>query len=172
VGEIRDEETAATALQASQTGHLVLATIHSNSNASALVRLLDLGITPLLLSSGLSLIVSQRLVRVLCRNCKIPAELSQSQIHNFRKRGINYRNIFQANGCKKCSETGYRGRAAIFDIMVFDNQLKASIANNELLITQLKEDGDKKGKSNMQKQGLKKVVSGITSLEELKRVVG
>jgi len=172
VGEIRDEETAGIALQASQTGHLVLATIHSNSNASALVRLLDLGITPLLLSSGLSLIVSQRLLRRLCNDCKVPAELSQSQIHDFHRKGINYKNIFQADGCDKCRQTGYYGRTAIFDILVLDDKLKASIANNKLSPTQMRKDGDKKGMSNLQKQGLRMVVSGITGLEELKRVVG
>jgi len=172
VGEIRDEETAGIALQASQTGHLVLATIHSSSNASSLVRLLDLGVTRLLISSGLNLIISQRLLRRLCKNCKIPAELSQNQIYDFRRKGINYKNIFQANGCDQCNGTGYYGRTAIFDILLLDNKLKAGIANNELTVIQLRRDGDKKGKSNLQKQGLRKVVSGITSLEELKRVVG
>ena len=172
VGEIRDEETAGIALRASQTGHLVLATIHSDSNASALVRLLDLGVSALLLSSGLDLIVSQRLVRRLCKNCKIPAELTQSQIHELRRRGINYKNIFQANGCDRCSGTGYRGRIGVFDILPLDSKLKADIANNELSIAELRKTGDKKGKSNLKKQGLKKVVSGLTSLEELKRVIG
>jgi len=172
VGEVRDEETAGTALRASQTGHLVLATVHSNSSASALIRLLDLGVTPLLLSSGLDIIISQRLVRRLCENCKVPAEISQSQIYDFRRRGINYKNIFQANGCKRCNETGYYGRTAIFDILILDNNLKANIANNTLSIELLRKEGDKRGKSNLQKQGLKKVVSGITSLEELKRAVG
>jgi len=152
VGEIRDEETAGTALRAAQTGHLVLATIHSESNASALIRLLDLGVTPL--------------------DCKVPAEISKSQMYDFRRRGINHRKMFQSNGCERCHETGYYGRTAIFDILVLDNKLKASIANNELSIVQLRTEGDKRGKSNLQKQGLKKVVSGITSLEELKRVVG
>jgi len=172
VGEIRDEETAAIALRASQTGHLVLATIHSDTNASALIRLLDLGVTPLLLSSGLNLIVSQRLLRRLCSKCKIPAELSQSQIYEFNKKGINYENIFQAEGCKRCHETGYRGRTGIFDMLVLDDRLKAKIANNVLSLTQLRQDGDKKGKSNLWKQGLRMVVSGITSFEELKRVAG
>ena len=172
VGEVRDEETAATALRASQTGHLVLATVHSDSNASALVRLLDLGVTPLLLSSGLNLVISQRLLRRLCSRCKVPAQLTQSQIHDFRKRGVNYKNIFHAKGCERCRDTGYYGRIAIFDILVLDNQLKTQIANNQLSVVHLKKDGEKKGKSNLRKQGLKKVVSGVTSLEELKRVAG
>ena len=172
IGEIRDEETAAIALQASQTGHLVLATIHSDSPASALVRLLDLGVTPLLLSSGLNFIVSQRLLRRLCSNCKMHAELSQAQIHDFHRKKINYKNIFQAQGCEQCRGTGYRGRIAIFDILVLDDALKASIASNQLSITQLRKEGSKRGKSNLQKEGLRKVVSGITSFEELKRVAG
>ena len=172
VGEIRDEETAGIALRAAQTGHLVLATIHSNSNASALIRLLDLGVSSLLLAEGLSLLVSQRLFRVLCNNCKVPAELSAVQIRDFAQRKVNYKNICQPKGCEKCYGTGYRGRSAIFDILALDDKLKASIADNKLLITQLREEGDKRGQSNMQKQGLRKVVTGVTSLDEIKRVLG
>lgn len=172
VGEIRDEETAAIGLRASQTGHLVLATVHSDTNASALIRLLDLGVTPLLLSSGLDVIVGQRLLRRLCNNCKIPAELSQSQIYDFHRKGINHKYMFQAGGCDQCNDTGHHGRIGIFDILVIDDRLKARIANNELSVSSLREDGEKKGKSNLSKQGLRLVVSGITSLEELKRVVG
>jgi len=172
VGEIRDEETAGIALRASQTGHLVLATIHSDTNATALIRLLDLGVSPLLLSSGLSVMASQRLLRRLCSNCKRPAELSPSQMRDFVKKGINYKCILQAEGCKQCDGTGYRGRTGIFDIMVLDAKLKASIANNELSVSALREEGSKRGKSSLFKHGLKMVVSGMTSLEELKRVVG
>ena len=174
VGEIRDEETAKIALRAAQTGQLILATIHSNSTAGALIRLLDLGVTPLLLSAGLNLIVSLRLVRKLCNNCKTPAEVTAIQGHEFRKRGINYRNIFQAAeyGCDQCGETGYHGRTAIFDILLIDEKLRDNITGNRLSIAQLRKEGDKRGKSNLQKQGLKTVVSGITSFEELKRVLG
>jgi len=172
IGEIRDEETAGIALRASQTGHLVLATIHSDSNASALVRLLDLGVSALLLSSGLSFLLSQRLVRILCSNCKVAAELNQSQIVELRKKKINYSRIFQAAGCDKCHGTGYYGRTAVFDILLFDDKLKAGIAHDQSLIGQLRKEGDIRGKSNLQKQGLRLVVSGITSLEELKRVIG
>jgi len=172
VGEIRDEETANIALRASQTGHLVLATIHTNSNASAMVRLLDLGVSSLLMSSGLRLILSQRLLRKLCDECKVPAQLTPNQIHDFQRQKINYTNIFQARGCDACYGTGYRGRTAICDIWLFDDKLKAAVVHNELLMTEMRTDGDKKGRSSLRKQGLKKVVTGITSLEELKRVVG
>jgi type II secretory ATPase GspE/PulE/Tfp pilus assembly ATPase PilB-like protein len=172
VGEIRDEETAEIALRASQTGHLVLATIHCDSNATALVRLLDLGISPLLLSSGLSLLSSQRLLRKLCTYCSQPAQLSQDLIHKFKKKGIEYTNIFEATGCKHCDDTGYSGRTAVCDLLVITDQLKADIAKNKMSIDELRTDGKKKDKSHMRKEGLKKVASGITSLEELKRVVG
>jgi type II secretory ATPase GspE/PulE/Tfp pilus assembly ATPase PilB-like protein len=172
VGEIRDEETAEIALRASQTGHLVLATIHCGSNATALVRLLDLGVSPLLLSSGLTLLVSQRLVRQLCDHCKKPAQLTPGQIQYFRSKGMDYTNVFQAGGCETCNGTGYLGRTAICDLLMVTGQLKSDLANNEALIAELKAEGDKKGKSGFSKQGLEKVMAGITSPEELARVLG
>jgi type IV pilus assembly protein PilB len=172
VGEIRDEETAEIALRASQTGHLVLATIHCDSNTTALVRLIDLGISPLLLSSGLSLLSSQRLLRRLCTHCKEPAELSEELIQKFERKGITCNNIFQATGCKRCDETGYSGRTAICDLLVISDELKSNIANNENSIAEFRTKGIKTDKSHMRKEALKKVAAGITSLEELKRVVG
>jgi type II secretory ATPase GspE/PulE/Tfp pilus assembly ATPase PilB-like protein len=172
VGEIRDEETASIALRASQTGHLVLATIHSHSNASALIRLLDLGVSPMLVGSGLSVMVSQRLLRSLCDNCKQPAQLSSAQIEAFRRKGMDYRNIYTAKGCDRCGNTGYYERMAIFDIIVVDDKLKNALVNNRLPITEMKNEGDQRGKSNLYKEGLRKVFSGITSLEELERVIG
>jgi len=172
VGEIRDEETAVIALQAAQTGHLVLATIHSNSTASSLIRLMDLSVTPLMMATGLNLIISQRLMRRLCTYCKTPAKLTSSQIKDFEKRKINYANICQAVGCENCYGTGYYGRVGIYDLLILDEQLKASITGNTLPITQLRNEGDQRGKSNLQKQGLLKVVTGVSSLDELARVVG
>jgi type II secretory ATPase GspE/PulE/Tfp pilus assembly ATPase PilB-like protein len=172
VGEIRDEETAAIALRASQTGHLVLATVHSDTNATSLIRLLDLGVTPLLLSSGLSVLICQRLLRRLCTKCKRPAELSEGRIREFQARGINCENIYEAEGCKHCHETGYRGRIGVYDILALDDRLKSRIADSELSIDALRKDGDKKGVSNLKKEGLRLLVSGVTSLKELKRVVG
>ncbi|HCO95297.1 MAG TPA: type II secretion system protein GspE [Phycisphaerales bacterium] len=172
IGEIRDEETAEIALRASQTGHLVLATIHCDSNATALVRLLDLGVSPLLLSSGLSLLVSQRLLRRLCNHCKKPAQLSQNRIRKFERKGIDYTNIFDAAGCRHCDKTGYLGRTAVCDLMVITDQLKVDIAGNKAFIAEARNEVGKKDSSNLSRQALKKVISGITTLEELKRVVG
>lgn len=172
VGEIRDEETAQIALRASQTGHLVLATIHSNSNASALIRLLDLGVTPMMLSTGLSMLISQRLVRKLCEHCKRPANLTQRQILDYQRRSVDYSKLHEAAGCDMCRSTGYSGRIGIFDVMVIDDEIKNNILTNKLAIAQLRKEGDKRGKSNLQKEGIRAVVTGITSIEELRRVTG
>lgn len=172
VGEIRDEETAEIALRAAQTGHLVLATIHCDSNATAMIRLLDLGVSRLLLSSSLSLVMSQRLMRRLCERCKQPATLSDSQIVTFERKGIDHSNLFAPGRCKRCNRTGYTGRTAICDILVVDEKLKVEIANSESFVTTLRTEGAQKGRSSLRKHGLKKVVEGVTSLKELKRVVG
>ncbi|MHC4624009.1 MAG: GspE/PulE family protein [Planctomycetota bacterium] len=172
VGEIRDEETAGIALRASQTGHLVLATIHCDTNASALIRLLDLGVSHLLMASGLSVLVAQRLLRRLCDNCKVPAELSPAEIHDLQKKGIYHKDIYQPEGCDHCAETGYHSRVGVFDVLVMDEKSRERIAKGEISITSLRTEGEKRGKSNLYKQAVKLVVSGITSIEELKRVLG
>ncbi|MHC4395454.1 MAG: GspE/PulE family protein [Planctomycetota bacterium] len=171
VGEIRDSETADMALQASQTGHLVLATLHSSSNMAALVRLMDLGIKPLLLASALSIIVSQRLVRRLCENCKCPAELNDEQIARFKKKGINPEGIMTATGCDECYGTGYRGRMGILDVMRLDRDVKAKLADDKLSLGDLKKEGDEKGRSTLKQEGMRQVLAGITTLEEVKRVI-
>jgi type II secretory ATPase GspE/PulE/Tfp pilus assembly ATPase PilB-like protein len=157
-------------VQASQTGHLVLATLHSSSNIAALVRLIDLGIKPLLLASALSVIISQRLVRRLCAKCKSPAELTDEQIATLRQSGFDPDGIMQANGCKHCSGTGYRGRTAIVDILHLDDEIKTMLANDRLVPGELKMKGDKKSRSNLRREGLKKAAAGLTTLDEVKRV--
>jgi len=171
IGEIRDEETAAIALQASQTGHLVIATIHSNSNISALVRLLDLNIKPLLLSQALSMVVSQRLIRNLCSSCKSMETLSQDQIQKLGTRGVSYKNIFRASGCMDCDNTGYRGRKGIYDIMMIDEKVREAILSGKLNHQMITEYEQKNGKSNLKKEAMKKVLTGITTWQEVKRVV-
>ena len=171
VGEIRDEETAEIALRAAQTGHLVIATIHCDSNKTAIIRLLDLGISPLLLSSGLSLLASQRLMRKLCDHCKKPVELNDKSIQEFKKIGLTNPKIYTAAGCKHCYGTGYYDRTAACDIVEVTDELKNEIRNIES-----SSEGNTEQriqiKSKLKKEALKKVAVGITSLEELKRVIG
>jgi len=172
VGEIRDEETAEIALRAAQTGHLVFATLHCDSNSAAILRLLDLGVSPALLAAGLQLLVSQRLLRCLCDDCKVPAEFTPGQIKDLQMQKIDHRTIQASGGCEKCNETGYYGRTAVADITVITSQFRSSIAKNKDIIDDLKNIGAKLGSSNIKKQGLKKVASGITTLSELKRMLG
>ncbi len=173
VGEIRDEETAEIALRAAQTGHLVLATIHCDSNAAAVVRLLDLRVSPLLISSGLNLLISQRLVRCLCEHCRQPAKLSQNHVSELAKCQVDPRALYEAPGCDQCDGTGYYGRTAIADLTLIDDHFRAGITQNTAaLAEELRSSGNQKGRSSLHKQGLRKVVEGITSLSELKRVAG
>jgi type II secretory ATPase GspE/PulE/Tfp pilus assembly ATPase PilB-like protein len=169
VGEIRDEETASIALKASQTGHLVIATLHSSSNSATLVRLLDLGISPLLMASGLNLVISQRLVRKLCENCKAIASLSDAQIKALRQKNIDPADIYAPVGCNKCSGTGYKGRIGIFDPMVIDNEVKQKISEGKITVASTTKD-DEQMRNNLQKQAMKLVIAGVTSLDEIKKI--
>ncbi|MBN1764752.1 MAG: type II/IV secretion system protein [Sedimentisphaerales bacterium] len=171
VGEIRDEETATIALQASQTGHLVFATLHSNSNRSALVRLIDLGIKPMLLASGLDVIISQRLIRRLCPVCKRSANLSDTQITRLQSKGLDPSAVMEPRGCKECGWTGYRGRTGIFDVTVLDDTIKSQLLSSNLSLSEFRTDGKGLGRNNMEKQGIRLALAGITSLKEVKRVI-
>jgi len=169
VGEIRDEETASTALGASQTGHLVFATLHSSSNAAAVVRLMDLNIKPLLISSAVDLIISQRLVRKLCPECKAPDVLEGTEFEKFREKNVAGK-LMRATGCGVCGDTGYKGRIAIFDIMVLDDEIKSQILSPDFSVSKFKNVGDDRYRTNLKKQALRLALEGITSIEEVKRV--
>lgn len=170
VGEIRDAETAGMAVQAAQTGHLVMATLHASSNMAALVRMMDLNVRPLLLSSALSVIISQRLVRRLCDSCKGPAELTQSQMEYCLHNHLDQNKILKANGCGRCGGTGYYGRTAIMDVMYMDDKLRHMLVSNTLTPADMKQKGDKDFFSTLRRDGIQKVLDGITTLEEVKRV--
>jgi type II secretory ATPase GspE/PulE/Tfp pilus assembly ATPase PilB-like protein len=171
VGEIRDAETAGMAIQAAQTGHLVMATLHASSNMASLVRLMDLGVRPLLLASALNVIISQRLVRKLCDSCKGPAELTQSQMEYCAQNQLDTSQIFQPKGCGLCGGTGYFGRTAIMDIMYINDHIRTVLCNNTLTPGDLKQKGDKQFHNALRIMGMKKVMSAMTTLSEIKRVV-
>jgi type II secretory ATPase GspE/PulE/Tfp pilus assembly ATPase PilB-like protein len=170
VGEIRDAETAAMAVQAAQTGHLVMATLHASSNIGAMVRLMDLGVKPLLLSSALSVVISQRLLRCLCEYCKGPAELTQSQLDYCVKHDVSKEQILKANGCGHCSGTGYYGRTAMLDIMYMNDDLRTLLCNKQLTPGDMKKQGDNKFNSSLRKEGMSRVLAGQTTLKEIKRI--
>ena len=168
IGEIRDIETAQIAIQASLTGHLVLSTLHTNDAASAITRLIDMGIEPYLISSSVIAVMAQRLVRVICPQCKKPYS-HRSQSSDTEKMPAAGTQLYKGRGCDNCFETGYLGRTGIFELLVIDDDTK------ELIIKQqgthiIKEAAAKKGMSTLREDGLRKVLAGETTLEEVCRV--
>lgn len=171
VGEIRDRETAEIAVQASLTGHLVFSTLHTNDSASAITRLIDIGVEPFLISSSVLAVVAQRLVRVLCDNCKAPympdqAALAQLglSINDFPGHGV-----YQARGCPACLQTGYRGRIGIFEIMPMDKDIKSLILSTSDS-NQIKAQAVRNRMVTLRQDGVRKVMDGITTIEEVFRV--
>ena len=171
IGEIRDEETAQIAMQASHTGHLVLSSLHSNSNFSTIVRLMDLGIKPMLLASALDVIISQRLVRRLCENCKTQADLSLEQHRKLSSRGIDISKIMKPVGCRECNGTGYHGRIAIFDLLKLDTAIKERLFADGVSSGDVRQLGERIIKPGLRKEAMKHVFTGLTTFNEIKRVV-
>ncbi|MBE9504943.1 MAG: type II secretion system ATPase GspE [Proteobacteria bacterium] len=168
VGEIRDLETAEIAIQASLTGHLVLSTLHTNDAASAVTRLVDMGVESFLVSATLRAVIAQRLVRRICQNCKIkyspPEELLEELgISKSDRQGVTF---YRGAGCDQCSETGYRGRGAIYEILTISEPVRRLIVENEDGYA-IKREALKLGMKTMRQEGISKVLEGITTLEEL-----
>jgi len=165
VGEIRDRETADMAIQASLTGHLVFSTLHTNDAASAVTRLTEVGIEPYLISSSVLAVIAQRLVRLICNYCKEPVPSSEIPIASFTP-GTT---IFRGRGCKHCFQTGYRGRIGIFEFFILDDVIRRQILEKKPS-QELKEYMNKKGMRTLRASGEKKVLEGLTTLEEVLRV--
>jgi len=171
LGEVRDEETAKIAIRASITGHLVLSTLHTNDAVTSIPRLLDLQVDRFLLSTSLLAIIAQRLVRKICRFCKIEYPLNDNEISHFKEYGIFVDIGFKGKGCPKCNGTGYSGRTLIGEILTIDDEMRELIFSGAP-ITALKAAALKKGMLPLKEDGLKKAAEGITSLEEIIRVTG
>ncbi len=171
VGEIRDRETADISMNASLTGHLVFSTLHTNDSVSAVTRLADMGVEPFLIASTLSAVVAQRLVRILCTQCKeqyVPLDGELTRIglaRGFCPEG----KIYRARGCHECMETGFSGRIAIFEILLIDDELKNAVLINPDSNT-LKEKALRNGLVTLRMDGADKVAKGITSIDEVLRV--
>jgi general secretion pathway protein E len=168
IGEIRDLETAQIAVQSSLTGHLVLATLHTNDTVSAVTRLTDMGVEPFLLSSSIVGVLAQRLVRCLCPDCReayTPDEAELALLARFGKPDVIYRPV----GCPKCNQTGYRGRTGIYELLEVDETLRSMVHSRESE-QHLRDYAMKSGMLNLRDDGYRWVVSGNTSLEEVIRV--
>ena len=171
VGEIRDLETSQVAIQSALTGHLVFSTLHTNDAASAVTRLVDLGVEPYLISSSLKAVIAQRLVRTLCPHCRKPGELGADEIRglNGEASELAGRKIYRAVGCDACFHTGYAGRQAIFEIMVLDEALKLKILSTSDANT-IKAQALSRGMATLRRSGIEKLLQGATTVEEVMRV--
>lgn len=171
VGEIRDEETARTAMQASLTGHLVFSTVHAKETVASVFRLLDLKVEPYLVANSLDLIVAQRLVRVLWDSCKRPVMVTPGQSTRLGRFLNGKTEIYTATGCGRCLRTGYRGRRALFEMLDFNDELR-DIVLKEPSIQAMKRIIEQGLFTTMQQFGWRMVSEGTTSLDEVDRVAG
>ncbi|MGG3915681.1 GspE/PulE family protein [Rossellomorea vietnamensis] len=169
VGEVRDRETAEVAIRASLTGHLVLSTIHTNDSLSTVTRLIDMGVEPFLVATSVSGIVAQRLVRKVCRDCAREEAPSNREIEIFERRGMTIDRIVRGKGCASCNMTGYKGRMAIHEVLVVNDEMKRIIMNNQSFNT-LREVALKNKTIFLLDDGLFKVKQGLTTTEEILRV--
>ncbi len=182
VGEIRDGETADTALQAALTGHIVLSTIHTNDASGAIPRLIVMGIKPFIIAPAMNAIIAQRLVRKICQACMQPTELTKENMEYVKKilEAIPEAaqvtlpekwQFYKAPGCDKCNGLGYQGRIGIYEVMEVDDSVKEMIGK-EATAVELKQNAIKMGMVTMVQDGLLKALDGITDVEEVFRVAG
>ena len=173
VGEIRDRETAEIAIQASLTGHLVFSTLHTNDAASAVTRLLDMGIEPFLISSSVLAMMAQRLVRRLCRSCREPVEPNAEMLRELGLTTDDWEQpghvFFRARGCESCRGTGYRGRSGIYEMMVLDDTIRTLVMQQANAST-IKNAALKRGMLTLLQDGARRVLQGDTTAEEVLRV--
>ncbi|OGZ93458.1 MAG: hypothetical protein A2528_02395 [Candidatus Staskawiczbacteria bacterium RIFOXYD2_FULL_37_9] len=181
IGEIRDEETANLVVNAALTGHIVLSTLHTNSSVGVVPRLMDMGVRPFLIPSTLKIIISQRLIRVLCSRCKIKIRPSE-KVKNYitgkvksmpahAKSGVEIPDpfyIYEAKGCEICGFTGYSGRAGLFEVLSMSDELAELIQKNPLE-SLIYKAAQKQGMLTMEQEGILKVLRGQTTIEEVAR---
>ncbi len=168
VGEIRDRETAEIAVQSALTGHLVFSTLHTNDSASAITRLVDIGVEPFLISSSVIAVAAQRLIRVLCPECKepyMPDDVTLEAI-GITKDQLRNNTIYRTGGCQNCLNTGYKGRVVIIEIMVMNPSLKSLILKT-FDSNQIKKEANM---ATLRHDGIQKILSGLTTIEEVLRV--
>lgn len=169
VGEIRDYETAEIAIHAALTGHLVFSTLHTNTAAGALVRLQEMGIPSYLIASALVGVVAQRLVRKICERCKVEFEVRGPIARELTGGKEDHLVLFRGKGCPECNKTGYRGRIAVSEVLVMDDDLRALVLRNATE-REITEKACEKGMRTLRENAIRKVLRGVTTLEEMYRV--
>lgn len=174
VGEIRDRETAQMAIQSALTGHLVFSTLHTNDAASAVARMLDLGVEPYLLASSLLGVLAQRLVRRICPDCKseyIPSE-NDLRIWNLKEDTLSTQTLYKGNGCQKCLDTGYIERVGIFELLNVNEPMREQILQNAKASSIKGLAVKESGMVTLRSNGIQKAFEGITTMDEVARVTG
>jgi type II secretory ATPase GspE/PulE/Tfp pilus assembly ATPase PilB-like protein len=171
VGEVRDYETAEISIRSALTGHLVFSTLHTNDAAGAVTRLLDMGIEPFLVSSSLECLIAQRLVRLICPNCKTPVKSKREILDQIKDIEFDPQKIelYEGKGCEECRFTGYRGRTAIYEILPVTEAIRELILNRASS-QQIKKAAIVQGMRTLRQDGLQKVLGGLTTLTEVIRV--
>jgi general secretion pathway protein E len=165
VGEIRDLETAEIAVQSSLTGHMVMSTLHTNSAIGAVTRLMDMGVEPFLLSSSIVGVLAQRLVRVLCPDCRVPRPAKPVELSFLGERAAQ---VFTAPGCSSCSQSGFRGRTGIYEMVTIDEVLRQYIhdgSSEHEMVAYARTKAP-----SIRQDGVQKVLLGVTTVEEVLRV--
>ena len=183
VGEIRDEETASIAVNAALTGHLVLSTVHTNSASGAIPRLIDMGIEEFLLASSIKLVIAQRLVRRICKNCKKAVELTQEQAESItrelKKAGLSDVEIsqlvgdriyYEGKGCNVCKGSGYKGRTGIYEVLEVDDKI-VDLISSKAPADEIQDEAQERGMELMVVDGFKKAKDGNTTISEVLRVI-
>lgn len=174
VGEIRDEETAGIAVNAALTGHLVLSTLHTNDSATTFPRLIDMGVPPFLIASTVNVAMGQRLVRMVCQTCKAKRVLTESEVKSLVELlpevAEAERVFYTGTGCDECTGTGYRGRVGIREVLPVNDEIRQLVMNHANA-SQIKDAAVKNGMTTMLKDGLEKALQGITTLEEVLRII-
>lgn len=181
VGEIRDEETAEIAINSALTGHLVFSTLHTNNAAGTFPRLIDLGVNPKIITSAINIAMAQRLLRKLCDKCKKKSQLTDTEkklikdtIDSVLDRkyleGLNIDNVYEEAGCPECNFTGYKGRTGIYEAVMTDEKIEAVVKENPSE-REINKAAESQGILNMKQDGIIKVLRGITSIDELRRVI-
>jgi len=168
VGEIRDVETASIAINASLTGHLVFSSLHTNDAPSAITRLVDMGVKPFLVSSSIRAVLAQRLIRKICPDCKQPYTPTDVELRalNLSTSNLAEARFSKGHGCDRCRGTGYRGRAGIFEIFVVDDEMRHLI-NEGVPVSKIRQRARDLGMRTLREDGIRKVVSGMTTPEEV-----
>jgi type II secretion system protein E len=169
VGEVRDLETAEIAIRVALTGHLVFSTLHTNDSTGAVTRLLDMGIEPYLVSSSIEAVIAQRLVRVICDKCKTEVSPDKALIKDLNLNPKDKKIFYEGRGCESCKFTGFKGRTAIYEILVLDDGIRDLVIKRAPM-NEIKDLALKKGMRTLYNDGMIKVARGITTIKEVLRV--